>query len=479
MIKIDPRILSLLISFALLLACHLLHAQQLLVPPYLQPGNASGLSKEQKVLIWQTDSIPATYKVEYTLAMPGQKMVIAKTTFVHLNLKNKTTFLYRANLAGLKFDSEYSYKVSLNEQAIAEGSFTTRTKKNQTKFVVFGDCGAGIPQQAKIAYQVFQQKPQFVLVTGDDVYIAGRESEYRKNFFPFYTSPRADSLKGAPLMKSIPFYMLLGNHDVYGANFDKTPDGLAYFYYNDLPLNGPANQLTVKATGNAELVKSFKSNTSPRFPKMSNFSFDHGNVHIVCLDSNPYVNPLDPELVQWLTEDLNYSRADWKIVAYHHPGFNSSKAHYDDQQMRLLSPVLEQLKVDLVMAGHVHNYQRTLPLTFAPKLDSTGTHFMISAEGRVDGKFTLDEKYDGITNTKPKGIIYIVTGAGGAPLYDPALSGKPELWKHDPQQNWVPFTAKIISDKHSFTMIETIGKRLVLKQYDSKGIILDEITVTK
>jgi len=473
------RMRPIILSIIFILTSFAIHAQEILVPPYLQPGNASTLTKEQKVLIWQTDSIPGKFKVEFNLANPGQKVSVAKTSFVKLILNNKTTYLYRANLTGLKFDSEYSYKVSLNDQSIAEATFGTRTKKKQTKFAVFGDCGAGTPQQAKIAYQVYQKKPQFVLVTGDNVYRSGLENEYRKNFFPYYTSRKADSLAGAPLMNSIPFYMLLGNHDVYGADFDKTPDGLAYFYYNDLPLNGPSSQFTVTTKGNEELVKAFKSNSGSRFPKMSNFSFDYGNVHIVCIDANPYANPTDPVLVQWLAEDLRNSTADWKIVSYHHPGFNSSKAHYDYQYMRLLSPVLEQLGVDLVLTGHVHNYQRTVPLTFDPKKDSTGTRYVISDEGRVDGKFTLDTQYDGITHTKPKGIIYVVSGAGGAPLYDPSLSGKPELWKHDPQANWVPFTTKIVSDKHSFTMIETNGKKLVLKQHDEKGVVFDEITITK
>jgi acid phosphatase type 7 len=473
------RVAIIHVTVSLFLLSFSIHAQEILVPPYLQPGNASALNREQKVLIWQTDSVPGKFKVEYIQKTDGEKTSLAKTTSDKLSLKNKTTFLYRANLGGLKFDSEYSYKVSLNDKVIADGTFTTRTKTRQTKFAVFGDCGAGTPQQAEVIYQVFQQKPQFVLVTGDNVYRSGLESEYRKNFFPYYTSSEANPLTGAPIMKSIPFYMLLGNHDVYGSDFDKTPDGLAYFYYNDLPLNGPPTELTVKVTGNADLVKAFKSNTGSRFPKMSNFSFDYGNVHIVCLDANPYANPLDPMLVQWLAEDMKNSKADWKIVSYHHPGFNSSKAHYDYQQMRLLSPVLEQLGVDLVLTGHVHNYQRTVPLKFEPKLDSTGTRYVMSDEGRVDGKFTLDEKFDGITNTKPNGIIYIVTGAGGAPLYDRSLSEKPDLWKHDPQQNWVPFTTKIVSDRHSYTMIETDGKKLVLKQHDSKGVVFDEITVTK
>jgi acid phosphatase type 7 len=280
-------------------------------------------------------------------------------------------------------------------------------------------------------------------------------------------------------MNTIPFYMLLGNHDVRSADFDKYPDGLAYFYYNDLPLNAPVPKLTVTATGNPERVKAFTQNAKPRFPRMSNFSYDYGNVHIVCLDANLYVNPLDPALVDWLRNDLSSSKADWKIVAYHHPGFNSSKAHYNDQQMRLLSQLLEELKVDLVLTGHVHNYQRSKPLKFSPKTNEDGTQYIISPEGRIDGTFILDEQFDGITKTTPDGIIYIVTGAGGAVLYDKELSGTPELWKHDLPTNWVPFTVKMISDKHSFTLIETTGKKLNLRQLDVNGMVLDEITVTK
>jgi len=176
------------VSVSLFLLSFSIHAQEILVPPYIQPGNASALNREQKVLIWQTDSVPGKFKVEYIQKTAGEKTSLAKTTSDKLNLKNKTTFLYRANLGGLKFDSEYSYKVSLNDKVIADGTFTTRTKTRQTKFAVFGDCGAGTPQQAEVIYQVFQQKPQFVLVTGDNVYRSGLESEYRNNFFPYYTS---------------------------------------------------------------------------------------------------------------------------------------------------------------------------------------------------------------------------------------------------------------------------------------------------
>jgi acid phosphatase type 7 len=457
-------------------------AQQILVPPYIQPGNASTLSREQKVVIWQTDGTPGEFKVEFatgTSIESSEKPAIAKISSVKLNLNNTTTFLYRATLTGLKFDETYTYRVSLSGKPIAEHTFETRTKKPQTRFAVFGDCGIGSPHQAKIAYQVYQQKPQFALITGDMVYSYGREAEYRARFFPYYLAPVAAPNRGAPLMNSIPFYMLLGNHDIYSADFDKHPDGLAFFYYNDLPLNGAIPASTVKPEGNKELIKAFEKNTSPRFPRIANYSFDYGNVHIACLDANHYVNPLDPSLIEWLANDMRNSKADWKIVAYHHPAFNSSPTHYDYQVMRLLAPVCEELGVDLVLTGHVHNYQRTVPLKFAPKIDATTKQYTISEAGRVDGQFTLDNQFDGISKTRPNGIIYIVSGAGGAALYDRQISEKPELWKTANPENWAPYTTKLVSDIHSFTMIETDGKTLTLKQLDGEGKIFDEIRVTK
>jgi acid phosphatase type 7 len=463
----------------LLAAAQILQAQELLVKPYLQPGNASTLAREEKVLIWQTDSVPANYSVQASLQnfTGSGKIIKAKASNVELKLKGKTTLLYRAVLKGLSFDTVYYYKVMVNEKIISHDTFRTRTKKPFTRFVALGDFGAGTAQEAAIASLIAKQKPQFLITTGDNVYQNGLEEEYRANLFPYYLSPGPNN--GAPLMSKIPFYMVLGNHDVRADSLDRNPGTFAYFYYSDLPLNGPLTERVVTIKGNEELVKAFKKNTKPRFPGISNYSFDYGNVHMVCLDANDYINPLDQQLVLWLREDLGKSAADWKIVTFHQPGFNSSVAHYEYQLMRLLSPLFEQLGVNLVVSGHVHNYQRSVPLFFNPQTNEAGDHYIISPEGKVDGTFKLDTLFDGVNRTKPEGIIYIVTGAGGAPLYDTRLSEKPELWKHEPTTSWPHFTKKLISDRHSFTLIETRGKTLTLQQIDVTGKVIDEIKVTR
>ena len=101
---------------------------------------------------------------------------------------------------------------------------------------------------------------------------------------------------------------------------------------------------------------------------MANYSFDYGNSHWTFLDSNVYVDWSDAYLRNWLARDLAAARhATWKFVVFHHAAFNSSRAHFSEQQMRLVSDILEQRGVDIVFNGHVHNYQRTRPLKFLAK----------------------------------------------------------------------------------------------------------------
>lgn len=453
------------------------NAQTILVPPYLQPGNASDLRKESKIVLWETDSVQGDFRVTYSSSIEKGKAVVAKVSKKSLRLNGKRTLLYSALLPKLTFDQQYDYRVTLNDTVIAVASFATRTRKPKTRFAVLGDFGAGTTQQLSIAKLLAQQKPDFVLSTGDNAYQDGRASEYRKNVFPYYLPMQVDS--SMKLMQTTPFYMIIGNHDIHSRDLSKFPDGLAYFYYNDLPLNAPRTESTLLVSGDSEHVAAFKKINKGKYPNMLNFSFDHGNVHITCLDANLYINPVDPALLQWLTEDIGKSKADWKIVAYHHPPFNSSTAHYTDQHMRLLAPFMEELNVDLMLSGHVHNYQRTVPLRFTPQVNEAGDRYVVGPQGEINGTFALDTLYDGLNDTTPEGIIYIVTGAGGAPLYDQKISGQPELWKHEPKENWVPFTTKLISNRYSFTLIDTEGKRLTLQQIDSSGQVIDSISIRK
>jgi len=138
--------------------------------------------------------------------------------------------------------------------------------------------------------------------------------------------------------------------------------------------------------------------------------------------------------------------------------------------MRLVSEILEHRGVDIVFAGHVHNYQRTHPLRFLAKPAPDRT-FKAGSSYAIDGDFEIDTAFDGVTDTTPDGVLYIVTGAGGAGAYDPDQT--------DNVPTWQPFTTKLVSDVYSFTVVDVEGLKLTLRQISETGDELDRIVVTK
>jgi len=200
---------------------------------------------------------------------------------------------------------------------------------------------------------------------------------------------------------------------------------------------------------------------------MANFSFDYGNVHWTVLDSNVYVDWTSEEFRQWVRNDLKAaSKAKWRIVGLHHPPFNSSKIHFKEQRVRVLADIFEEGKVDLVLAGHVHNYQRTHPLTF-----KVAPGFILGKNAEVPGQWTLDKSFDGDKNTSPKGVIYITNGAGGANLYNTEQNADPASWQE--------FTKQFVSNIHSFSVIDAEAKQLTLKQISAEGKELDRFTIKR
>jgi hypothetical protein len=323
-----------------------------------------------------------------------------------------------------------------------------------------------------IAYRAYREQPDFVLITGDIVSARGRISEYRDKFWPIYNADEASPVRGAPLLRSTVFLAAPGNHDIATRDLEKYPDGLAYFLYWDQPLNGPPGRVggaVVPALKGPDANRqAFLEAAGPAYPRMANFSLDYGNAHWTVLDSNTYVDWTDPDLRAWVERDLASARdATWRFVTFHHPGFHTAKKHFEQQQMRVMAEVFEKGGVDLVFSGHVHNYQRTFPLHFVPEKDDAGKP--VRVEDRAGGRWTLDTAFDGRTNTRPSGVIYLVTGAGGNHLYNPEQQDDPASWQ--------PFTHKFLSQVHSLTVADVDGPRLTIRQVAADGQELDKFTI--
>ncbi len=492
----------------------LLHAQTVLVAPYVQPGNGATLSgTDVKSLVWLTDQTPGEFTVEYGLSGKPARTSAATKSALDFPLPKKAAkptpvpnpepevpttledlkkeeiasssvpfvekkqgyFRYVADLSGLPFDSTISYRVKLGGKLVREGAFKTRASAGKAiRFVAVGDLATGKPQQNGVAWQIAQQKADFMIALGDIVYSAGRAGQYLHHFFPTYNDVALPSPKtGAQIMASLPIYPIIGNHDIEAARLSAYPDAWAAFYFFRVPKNGPGTGAWTPAPSkNKKIATDFQNLAGAEFPAMLNYSWDSGPAHFMALDCGAHVKADDPGLLAWIERDLKASKQPWKIVCFHAPAFHTSREHYTQQKMRLWEPVFEQCGVDVVLNGHVHNYQRSKPLRFKPvgKRDKSG---------RQNGELTLDETFDGVKDTTPEGIIHIVSGGGGASLYSQDFPKTVAYLQKKNGANYAPLTANYFAAKHSFSVVDITPATFKLRQIAISGEEVDAFTITK
>ncbi len=106
------------------------------------------------------------------------------------------------------------------------------------------------------------------------------------------------------------------------------------------------------------------------------YGFDWGPVHVVTLNTNKDYSPGSAQY-EFLKHDLGENSRPFKIFFGHHPPYSSGLHGSVKKMQECLEPLFEENGVQLVFSGHDHSYERTIV----------------------------------------KGITYIVSGGGGAPLY--------------------------------------------------------------
>jgi len=212
------------------------------------------------------------------------------------------------------------------------------------------------------------------------------------------------------LLASIPLWPCLGNHDVQD-------DGTAPAYEEIfvVPENGPAG-----------------------LPPKHNYWFDHASCRVAVIDSNADEKTLRGHVAPWIRSVLAPTDARWKFVVLHHPPYTAGKYPPDATIQDTLVPIFEDTGVDLVFSGHDHNYQRTHPLRGGQVVEPGN------------------------------GIVYIVTGAGGAKLYD--------LRRPDQRPTWIAAAA---DQHHSFTQVTVEDDQLTVRQIARGGIIIDQFVLRK
>lgn len=113
------------------------------------------------------------------------------------------------------------------------------------------------------------------------------------------------------------------------------------------------------------------------------YSFEVAGVHVVVLGS--YVDfGSDSDQYRWLEADLgkvDRKRTPWLVAMLHAPWYNTNSAHQGEHEadgMRdSMEDMLYKARVDIVLAGHVHAYERFVSSLDTPR-PSFCRHFSFS-----------------------------------------------------------------------------------------------------
>lgn len=97
-----------------------------------------------------------------------------------------------------------------------------------------------------------------------------------------------------------------------------------------------------------------------------------GSVRVVVLDSNRVT---DAAQTRWLRETLAEPQptGTWTIVGMHHPAYSAGYHGSDMEVRRTWGPLFAEAQVPLVLAGHDHDYERTIP--------QSGVVYVVSGAG--------------------------------------------------------------------------------------------------
>lgn len=358
--------------------------------PYLQLGTGTNI-----IVRWRTTE-PTSSRVRFGLTPQA----------LDWQLSDPNEIINHAlTLTNLAPNTRYFYGVGMETTELATGPdyyfLTAPTNAKPTRIWALGDAGASFNQPDYTGLGLIAEGQRAVrdayyanagsrytdvwLLLGDNAYNEGVDSAYQSNFFNIYPEITRRSV----------IWPALGNHDVdvLGSGDDR-----AYLDIFSPPTRGEAGGVP---------------SNSERY-----YSFDYGNIHFVCLDSEVSSRePGSPQLT-WLEADLTANRKDWLIVSWHSPPY-SKGSHDSDSSSNLTKmrqnvvPILERYGADLVLCGHSHVYERSYLID-----GHYGSSFSWAPTMAKDAGSGRTNETGAYLKTGPgpnahQGTVYVVAGSAG------------------------------------------------------------------
>lgn len=434
--------------------------------PYLQAGG-----EDRMTVRWRTNS-PGNTVVRYGDA-PGnltESFSIAESVTEHI-----------ATITGLAPNTVYFYQIETSGAggvvtAGADSGYSFKTHpvpgtRQPTRIWVIGDSGTTSAAKQNVYGSYLTRtgatRTDAWLMLGDNAYNSGTDSEFQAAVFDSYPE----------LLRNTVLWSCIGNHEAV------TQAGQPYLNLHSFPTAGESGGVP---SGSEHY-----------------YSFDHGNIHFVCVDSQTSGNyndlPGGGGMVDWLELDLQSTDKDW-IIAYMHHGPYTKGSHNSDTEShhivmrQYVTPLLEKYGVDLVFSGHSHCYERSMLVnghhSNMTTADSTSGTFLASNivdggngsdVGRVDGNGAFVPYVNGAVRDgayqKP-----LATGEAGTVYSTCGASGKLSNWTggSGATVNPSPHPVFIVNLRVMGSMILDVDGNTLHAQYiDDANAVRDDFTLVK
>ena len=389
-----------------LLSISLFAAEGIYIQPYLQNVSQNGID-----ILWWTDKEYHPSLVKYG-EEDCNKTLDASVKYE----KTVGKFLNKAKLLNLNKDSKYKYLVQSGGYKTGVYEFNTSPEADENiSFVVLGDGRTDNPTVIKHHREVTKlamgQKPNLAFQLGDMVY-SGDQVEWAR-FWREVATDSAVSDSGIPFASNIPYYLAIGNHEIWTAEATDGVEGDLSKGYN----NG--NLFTTMARFKAYVSNPPNNNKNPEWEGRY-YSFKYGPATFIVLDSNSletngYLASKSAtpgwvpgtEQYDWMIEQLKKAQKDSEftfVMMHHSPYTRGGHGNPTEVQtgypLRILDNNFHKYGVDAVISSHDHLVGRSI----------TGPKEVISDKKLINEKLGM-----------PEIINYFVVGNSG----HSARPGKP------------------------------------------------------
>ncbi|KAM0953568.1 putative Acid phosphatase [Dioscorea sansibarensis] len=283
---------------------------------------------------WVTPKKTGSNLVHYGKAKDKHKFsALAKvTTYKYYNYTSG--FIHHCTLNDLEYNTKYFYEIGSGNSS-RQFSFTTPPEVGPDvpyTFGLIGDLGQTYDSNQTLEHYHSNPNGQAVLFIGDLSYA---------DYYPLHDNRRWDSW-GRFTERSAayqPWIWCAGNHEMdFAPEIGETTLFKPYMHRYPVPY---------KASGS----------TSPLW-----YGIKRVSTHIIVLSSYSAFGTYTPQY-EWLQTELtkvDRTKTPWLIVIVHSPLYNTNNYHYmEGEGMRVMfESWFVENKVDIVLSGHVHSYER-------------------------------------------------------------------------------------------------------------------------